>query len=197
MQQKDNEGNFILSQREIEDETGLSRPYIRKLAKEVGHQFARNGIEIRGTLCMCTNCGCLFRKPPSRAKRAKNQFCDEYCKIAGMKGVNHPNWKEGKTAATFSTWVKNQQAYKDWQQAVFSRDNYTCQISGRTDNLDAHHILQKAEMFNPEKAFDVDNGITLNKEVHQKLHELIRDGKGFEEAVDTIRAEYEGVANVQ
>src|SRR5687768_5527779 len=87
MNQRDSGGNLAMGQRHIELETGLSRPYIRKLAREIGHQFPRNGIEVKGKLCMCSNCGCFFRKPPSRAKRAKNQFCDEYCKVAGMKGV--------------------------------------------------------------------------------------------------------------
>lgn len=191
MTQKDDKGEPVFGQRDIELETGLSRPYIRKLAREIGHQFPRNGIEIRGRLCMCTNCGCFFRKPPSRVTRAKNQFCDEVCKIAWHKGANHPHWKTGDSAATFSTWVKNQQAYKDWQMAVFTRDNFTCQISGRTDNIEAHHILMKAERFNPEKAFDVNNGITLNKEVHTKIHELIRDGKEFEEAIEFLKNEYE------
>jgi hypothetical protein len=105
-----------LGQREIERETGLSRPYIRKLARDIGHQFARNGIEILGKVCMCTNCGTLFRRPQSKIDRAKQQFCDNLCKLAFMKGPNHPAWKTGKTASSFSSWVKNQaDYYQKWQ----------------------------------------------------------------------------------
>src|SRR5688572_27609229 len=97
---KDNEGKYIFGQREIERETGLSRPFIRKLAREMGHQFPRNGKEVQGVLCACYNCGSFFRKPLSRVQRAKKQFCEEDCKVAFMKGVNHPSWKTGKSAAT-------------------------------------------------------------------------------------------------
>lgn len=38
----DDSGEFIFGQREIERMTGLSRPYIRKLARNIGHQFPRN-----------------------------------------------------------------------------------------------------------------------------------------------------------
>jgi 5-methylcytosine-specific restriction endonuclease McrA len=190
MLKKDEAGKFVFGQRDIEMETGLSRPYLRKLAKEVGHQFPRNGIEVKGTLCMCSNCSALFRKPPSRVKRAKHQFCDEVCRESWMKGANHGAWDHGKSASTWSSWVKNQKAYKDWQEAVLKRDNYTCQISGRTDNLQAHHIFMKAESMNPEKAFDVDNGITMNFEVHQRIHQLIREGWGFEESLKMIKKEY-------
>ncbi len=199
MRLKNENGEPIYGQREIERETGLSRPYIRKLAREVGHQFPRNGIEVKGKLCMCTNCGHVFRKPPSRVKRAKKQFCDEECRQTWAKGVNHPSWKGGVASTTFSNWVKNQAEYREWQQKVLERDGNACQISGRTDNLQAHHILMKSEMHNPEKVFDINNGITLNFDVHQRVHELIREGVDFEEALDKVREEYkkepQGVLN--
>lgn len=194
MTKKDSDGSYILGQRDLESETGLSRPYLRKLAKEIGHQFPRNGIEVKGKLCMCSDCGLLFRKPPSRVKRAKHQFCDELCRRSWMKGSHHPSWQGGSTASTFSEWVRSQAAYKNWVKAVLERDDFTCQISGRTDELQAHHILMKAEMFHPEKAFDVDNGITLNKDVHKRIHELIREGKDFEEATEIVRKEYEAAS---
>ena len=192
MRVKDDAGNFTYGQRDIEHETGLSRPYIRKLAAQIGHQFPRNGIEVKGQLCMCSNCGWFFRKPASRVKRAKHQFCEDICRQAWMKGANHPAWKTGITANTFSSWVKNQAEYRQWAENVLERDNHTCVISGRTDNLEAHHILMKAESESPDKVFDIDNGITLNKEVHQRMHELIREGKGVEESMEQLKKEYQG-----
>jgi 5-methylcytosine-specific restriction endonuclease McrA len=191
MKAKDQEGNPKYGQYDIHYETGLSRPYLRKLAREIGHQFPRNGVEVIGVLCMCSNCGTMFRKAPSRVKRATHQFCDQICREAWFKGANHPSWKTGKSAATFSTWVKNQQQYKDFVAAVLERDNYTCQISGKTDDLAVHHIFMKAEQFNPEKAFEVSNGITVNVDVHKRIHQLIREGLGFEQAVEKVRSEYE------
>lgn len=185
---RNEKGEFVHGQREIERMTGLSRPFLRKLAREIGHQHARNGIEIKGQICMCANCGTLFRRPKSKKERAKNQFCDDLCKFAFMKGPSHPMWKTGKTASTFSTWAKNQAAWGEWQEKVFARDGYKCMISGKTENLQAHHIMQKS--LNPEKVFDVENGITLAFEVHQKLHELVRKGLSYEEAMEVLKKEY-------
>jgi hypothetical protein len=177
-------------QREIERETGLSRPYLRKLASLMGHQFPRNGIEVISDLCMCSNCGMFFRRPASKIKRAKKSFCSDMCRFVHMKGPNHPSWKTGETIKSFSEWVKNQTAYDDWRTAVLERDNNRCVISGRTDNLQAHHIMHKAEGMNPELAFDVQNGMTLNEDVHRRLHSLVSEGYLFEDAVSLLRSEY-------
>jgi hypothetical protein len=32
--------------------------------------------------------------------------------------------------------------------------------------------------------------MTLNEEVHDRIHELIRDGKDFEEAIEAARQEF-------
>src|SRR3954471_11630648 len=102
-----------LGQRDIERETGLSRPFLRKVAKSIGYQFPRNGVEVLGKICMCTNCGNFMRKPPSKITRAKQHFCDRLCKQAFYIGPNHPMWNQGKTANSFSSWVKNQSQYAE------------------------------------------------------------------------------------
>ncbi len=185
----DENGNLI-GQREIERITGLSRPYLRKLAKQIGHQFPRNGVEVVGKLCMCVNCGAFFRRPLSKVERAKNNFCDDYCKLVFMKGANHPSWKQGKASSSFSKWVKNQAGYETWRQAVLERDGHACVISGRTDDLHVHHVMPKAEGISPEKAFDVSNGMTLNREVHEEVHSLIREGNDFEDAIVKLKEKY-------
>lgn len=188
MTEKDEKGNFIYGQREIERITGLSRPFIRKLAKKIGHQFPRNGLEVKGQLCVCTNCGSFFRRPKSKVIRAEKNFCDEICKEVYMKGPNHPMWQQGQTASTFSKWVQNQSEYKEWREKVLARAGYQCEITGSTEGLDVHHILPKAT--NYDKAFDLDNGIVLSKECHKKVHEFIRAGYDYDEAVQKLREEY-------
>lgn len=190
MLQKDENGEPIYGQRELEKITNLSRPFIRKLANQVGHQFPRNGIEVKGTVCMCVNCGNLFRRPKSKIIRAKNNFCDEVCKEAFMKGVNHPSWKTGKSASTFSNWVKNQSEYKKWRDDALVRAEYKCEITGRIENLEVHHIMPKQEKLHPERVFDPENALVLCKEAHDRIHTIIREGKGFEEAVELLREEY-------
>jgi hypothetical protein len=57
--------------------------------------------------------------------------------------------------------------YKEWQLMVFGRDNFTCQICKRRGGyLDAHHILPWA--IYPEYRYDINNGMTLCKECHNK-----------------------------
>ncbi len=66
------------------------------------------------------------------------------------------------------------QQYKEWRVAVFSRDNYTCQICGkRGGKLNAHHISRYSRDI--EHRTDVDNGITLCESCHKELHR--REGR--------------------
>jgi len=193
MRHKDQNGQSVYSQYDIERETGLSRPYIRKLARQVGYQFPRNGVEVKGTLCMCAACGSMFRKPPSRVKRAKNQFCSEECRIDWTKGENHGAWIDGRSASSFSRWAANQSEYAYWKEQVLQRGGYKCAISGRTDNLECHHIKPKAT--NHEFTFDPDNGMVLNEDVHIEMHKLIREGKSFEESQKILKEKYEYAEN--
>lgn len=176
------------AQRELERITGLSRPFLRKIAREVGYQFPRNGIEVVGSHIMCCNCGSIFRRALSKITRAQKQFCDKYCKDAYQKGPNHPSWSHGKTANTFSSWIKNQAGYETWRQAVLSRYNNRCAVSGLVDNLDVHHILEKAQ--HNDRALDPNNGIVLNKQVHIEIHKLIREGYSFDEAMGILRKKF-------
>lgn len=153
--------------------TNISRPYIRKLARSVGFQFPRAGIEQRGILCACVHCGILYFRSASKVDRAEQNFCSVPCKNWFQRGVNHPSWKDGDRIRSFSSWVTQQADYKKWREAVLERCGRKCVISGRDYNLEAHHVLAKAESMNMEDVFKVDNGISLNDEVHQRLHQLV------------------------
>ncbi len=55
--------------------------------------------------------------------------------------------------------------YKAWRNAVFVRDKFTCQLTGRTGcPLEAHHIIPWAKA--PSLRYVVSNGITLSKDAH-------------------------------
>ena len=41
-----------------------------------------------------------------------------------ITGANHPNWQGGRTSINHR--VRRLQKYKDWREAVFNRDDYTC-----------------------------------------------------------------------
>lgn len=60
--------------------------------------------------------------------------------------------------------------YKRWRDAVYARDKYACQHCGddRGGNLQAHHVESFAD--HPELRFAVENGVTLCRDCHEKLH---------------------------
>jgi len=60
--------------------------------------------------------------------------------------------------------------YKQWRDAVYARDGYACQHCGddKGGNLQAHHIKPYAGF--PDLRFVVDNGITLCRDCHERLH---------------------------
>lgn len=61
--------------------------------------------------------------------------------------------------------------YKAWRKAVLKRDDYTCVKCGkRGGKLNAHHIEGYAN--NKELRTSIDNGITLCKKHHAKLHDI-------------------------
>lgn len=86
--------------------------------------------------------------------------------------------KDGKIHTILSgkfPWENNQNAdrltkeYKNWRKSVFERDKYTCVLCGKVGvELNAHHIMPYAKY--EELRFDLDNGITLCKECHKKIH---------------------------
>lgn len=177
-------------QREIERQIGASRPYIRKVSREIGFQFPRNGVEVRGTMCVCNCCGAFFFRPKSKIERAEKNFCSLSCKGQFMRGSNHHSWKDGSTAKSWSTYVMNQSGYKKWKNEVLEKFNYRCAITGRKTDLECHHIKPKAENESPELVFDPNNGIVLCKDIHIEIHQMMDKGIPGEECIEQLREKY-------
>lgn len=85
-----------------------------------------------------------------------------------VRKENHPNWKGGITPLNIL--LRGSRKYSQWRVEVFKRDNFTCQDCGddKGGNLNAHHIKHWAKY--PELRFNIENGKTLCKECHLKLH---------------------------
>ena len=107
-----------------------------------------------------------------KAEGDKTRFCSKQCRndwqSSMMSGENHYNWRGGVTEARHLDMTSRE--YKVWRDRVFQRDHYTCQMCGDNTggNLNAHHI--KAYKDFPDSRYDVDNGITLCKTCHIKVH---------------------------
>jgi len=62
----------------------------------------------------------------------------------------------------------NNRKYREWREAVFERDNYSCKNCGKIKcYLEAHHI--KTWVDYPSFRYKVDNGITLCKRCHKLI----------------------------
>ncbi|MCR3760388.1 HNH endonuclease [Clostridium felsineum] len=65
--------------------------------------------------------------------------------------------------------IRNSKEYIEWRNAVFKRDNWTCQKCGKRGiTINAHHIKPFAKYKNLR--FVLENGITLCEKCHKKIH---------------------------
>lgn len=141
------------------------------------------------------SCGCLFkelkrkkwsggknpnfgglseetRKKLSRSKKGKRPSPETVLKrAAACRGSKHWNWKGGITKKRSR--AIGSMDHKKWRTAVFERDKYTCQLCEKAGiYLQAHHIEFWSAC--PERRLAIDNGTTLCKSCHVKLHAVLR-----------------------
>jgi hypothetical protein len=86
-----------------------------------------------------------------------------------QSGEKSPNWKGGITEE--DKLARESLEYKVWKLEVYKRDGGVCRICGVRCNdktIVAHHLKLFRDF--PELRFSVDNGITLCRSCHTKLH---------------------------
>jgi 5-methylcytosine-specific restriction endonuclease McrA len=80
-------------------------------------------------------------------------------------GSRGSNWQGGKTPINRA--IRKRSKYRLWREAVFKRDDYTCQDCGkRGGTLNADHV--KPFSLFPKLRFSIDNGKTLCVPCHKK-----------------------------
>lgn len=104
----------------------------------------------------------------SSFKKGHKYIPAENEKSKGHNGKNHHNWKGGITSEAAK--IRHSEEYDLWRKAVYERDNWTCQICGKKCGRDivAHHIFPFKDY--PHLRFAVNNGVTLHRKCHTKLH---------------------------
>lgn len=108
-------------------------------------------------------------KGRNHTDEAKKRIKDHQRSLAKVRrGEKHHSWKGGNPWKRFADPL-----YKEWRKAVLERDNYTCQHCLRKckkyeKGLAAHHIKPYAKF--PESRLDIDNGLTLCRQCHRRLH---------------------------
>jgi len=84
-----------------------------------------------------------------------------------VSGNRHYNWKNGITPKNKK--IRTSLEIRLWREAVFARDNWTCQKMGKRGvKLQAHHVENFSD--NEKLRFDINNGITLSDKSHQEFH---------------------------
>lgn len=108
----------------------------------------------------------LTKKKMSIASKGKKKSLQHRLNISlAKKGNKSHTWKGGITP--LNKILRESLEYRLWREAVFARDNFTCQECGqRGGNLQADHIKPFA-LF-PELRLALDNGRTLCVECHKK-----------------------------
>ncbi len=88
-------------------------------------------------------------------------------KHPSTQGKNHYNWKGGKCKEEYK--LRRSGKWKEWREKVFKRDNFICQICQQKKRELAPHHIKTFLRFKADR-FKVENGVTLCKECHIKLH---------------------------
>jgi len=114
--------------------------------------------------------------------REKNSNWKKNCSIAAKKTFQSGRkvWNRDKIINSNLTEQerldkRSLAGYREWIKQIFQRDNYTCQLTGKCGGkLSAHHLYSWNKY--PEKRFDINNGITISKELHDEFHNLYGRG---------------------
>ena len=104
------------------------------------------------TYLTCQWCGESFH-PANGQLKAK--YCCQDCRYASKRKQDTDK-------------KRNSYEYRQWRDAVYTRDNYACQQCGATGAIQAHHI--KPWKDHKSLRYDVANGVTLCQTCHENIH---------------------------
>ena len=152
--------------------------------------------ECRAIMTTCPICGNPM--PKYRKRGALRKTCSNRC-----RKLLHPMTSEQRRKAVISRRAnhgiyKSHQdrrargsiEYKQWRQAVFERDDYTCQdcgdhnYKGRKQTLRLHPHHEKPFATYPESRYDISNGVTLCTKCHRKRHKHVFIGRTHKRVLD-------------
>lgn len=145
----------------------------------------------------CKICNKEFKIYESRLKKGKlfGKFCSISCSLKGSKrrlgkkhtietkikisqntpkynGTKHWNWKGGISEK--NRLIRQSLEYIIWRDEVWGRDSWTCRLCNlrskgkSSQDIIAHHVKLFSEF--PELRFSINNGITLCRKCHCKIH---------------------------
>ena len=139
-------------------------------------------------LCYCDYCGAELHLTNKDYNRSKKHFCNKTCSGNYHKGNKNPSYNKKLTEEDRKN-RRRIEGYGKWRKQVFQRDNYTCQISGQTDvEIIAHHL--NGYDWDKKHRTDINNGITLSKEIHDLFHKNYGYGNNTKEQFEEFKQRY-------
>lgn len=141
----------------------LSLEHKIKLSEARKNFYKNGGIHPRGM---------LGKRPSDETRRKMSE---------ASKGEKAYNYKGGRRSK--NKIIRDNIEYRLWREAVFARDNWTCQkCKLKGIYLHSHHIKNFSQYI--ELRFAIDNGITLCIECHNKFHKKYRTKDNNKEQIN-------------
>jgi len=134
--------------------------------------------------CYCKKCKNEFYLPWKKLLQGRG--C-QHCSKGRMSGENHPMWNPKLTNTERTKRRGNIQ--KIWRINIFELNNYTCQITGKRGNLNAHHL--NSYHWDKENRINIDNGVCVLKSIHKLFHKLYSNKNNTKEQFDEFKARYD------
>ena len=126
------------------------------------------------------------KKKMSESHKGKSHSEQTRKKLSKLfKGKKSWSWKGGVTPKYEK--IRKSIEFRLWREAVFARDNWTCQkykIKG--GKLVAHHIRNFAKII--ELRTSIENGITLSDKAHREFHKKYGEINNTKEQIEEFLA---------
>jgi 5-methylcytosine-specific restriction endonuclease McrA len=95
----------------------------------------------------------------------------------------HIPWNKGLDNYSEKHKQRSSVEYRKWRKICLLRDNFTCRITGENGGkLVVHHINNFADF--PELRFNINNGITMKKEIHKLFHKIYGKKNNTKEQIE-------------
>ena len=161
--------NCLVCNREIYDWVSKNR---KVCSRECGKKYSSSNLKEKyrkGEIFGVKHRANISKALKTSEKAKRTQFkkgSENPAHGRNQTGPANANWKGGITNPNQKK--RNDPRIKEWRQAVFERDKFTCQDCGAKGYLQAHHIVPISKDLS--KAFNVENGKTVCVSCHEKIH---------------------------
>ncbi len=146
-----------------------------------------------------------YRRNISNKEWSNRKFCCKKCFHKYMRGDKTYQWKGGITKLAEA--IRKDFKYNKWRVGVFLRDERKCQITGNKGIIVAHHIKNFKNIIDDnnikniedarkcESFWNIDNGITMLKNVHEEFHKIYTKYNNTYEQIIKFKEIYNGKTN--